>query len=56
MLALNRDCMMNWLLDEDFDFTNESSFLKNEWSHSMTESNEELLQLISLSSLVIAVT
>ncbi len=46
---------MNWLLDEDFDFINESSLLKNEWSCSTTKLNEELLQSISSSSLVIAV-
>jgi hypothetical protein len=55
MLALNKDHAMNWLFDKDFDFTNESSFLENEWNHSMTKLNEELLQLISSSSFVIAV-
>ncbi len=46
---------MNWLLDEDFNFINESSFLENEWSRSMTKLNEKLLQSISSSYFAIAV-
>jgi hypothetical protein len=55
MFILNKDCMINWLFDEDFDFTNESSFLENEWNCSIIKLNEELLQSTSSSSFAIAV-
>ncbi len=38
--------VMNWILNENFNFINKSLFLKNKWSCSMIKLNEELLQLI----------